>query len=66
MVEFNVKRFSANMGAGAVKPRWVIGAFIIKHKLRLSDEETLLSISYPTCGKAIPGQFILGLETYRP
>lgn len=25
--------------------RWVIGIFIIKHKLRLSDEELLLSIS---------------------
>jgi hypothetical protein len=45
MVEVYAKRFSANMGARAVNPRWVIGAFIIKHKLRLTDEETLLSIS---------------------
>lgn len=61
MVEVYVTRFSPNMGAGAVNPRWVIGAFIIKHKLRLSDEETLLSISENPYM-----QFFLGLETYRP
>jgi len=61
MVEAYVKRFSPNMGAGAVNPRWVIGAFIIKHKLRLSDEETLLSISENPYM-----QFFLGLETFRP
>ena len=61
MVEVYAKRFSLNMGAGAVNPRWVIGAFIIKHKLRLCDEETLLSISENPYM-----QFFLGLETYRP
>ena len=61
MVEVYAKRFSANMGARAVNPRWVIGAFIIKHKLRLTDEETLLSISENPYM-----QFFLGLETYRP
>jgi len=61
MVETYVKRFSLNMGAVAVNPRWVIGAFIIKHKLRLSDEETLLSISENPYM-----QFFLGLETYQP
>ena len=61
MVEVYVKRFSPNMGAGAVNPRWVIGAFIIKHKLRLSDEEALLSISENPYM-----QFFLGLETFRP
>ena len=61
MVQVYVKRFSPNMGAGAVNPRWVIGAFIIKHKLRLADEETLLSISENPYM-----QFFLGLETYRP
>jgi len=61
MVEVYAKRFSPNMGAGAVNPRWVIGAFIIKHKLRLADEETLLSISENPYM-----QFFLGLETYRP
>ncbi|NBC03860.1 MAG: IS5 family transposase [Bacteroidetes bacterium] len=61
MVEAYIKRFSPNMGAGAVNPRWVIGGFIIKHKLRLSDEETLLSISENPYM-----QFFLGLETFRP
>ena len=61
MVEIYAKRFSPNMGAKAVNPRWVIGAFIIKHKLRLTDEETLLSISENPYM-----QFFLGLETYRP
>jgi len=61
MVEVYAKRFSPNMGAGTVNPRWVIGAFIIKHKLRLADEETLLSISENPYM-----QFFLGLETYRP
>ncbi|HLR76602.1 MAG TPA: IS5/IS1182 family transposase, partial [Balneolaceae bacterium] len=45
MVGIYRKKFSPNMGAGATNPRWAVGAFIIKHKLRLSDEETLLSIS---------------------
>jgi len=49
------------MGAKAVNPRWIIGAFIIKHKLRLTDEETLLSISENPYM-----QFFLGLEAYRP
>lgn len=61
MVQVYAKRFSPNMGAGAVNPRWVIGAFIIKHKLRLSDQETLLSISENPYM-----QFFLGLQTYRP
>jgi len=61
MVEIYRKKFSPDMGAQATNPRWVIGAFIIKHKLRLSDEETLLSISENPYM-----QFFLGLETYRP
>jgi len=35
MVQVFAKRFSPNMGAGAVNPRWVNGTFIIKHKLGL-------------------------------
>jgi len=61
MVDVYVKRFSLTKGAGAVNPRWVIGAFIIKHKLRLSDQETLLSISENPYM-----QFFVGLETFRP
>lgn len=61
MVAIYRKRFSADFGAQARNPRWVIGAFIIKHKLRLSDEETLQSISENPYM-----QFFLGLETYHP
>lgn len=61
MVGIYQKKFSSYMGAEATNPRWVIGAFIIKHKLRLSDEETLLTISENPYM-----QFFLGLETYRP
>jgi len=55
------ERFSTNMGAKSTDPRWVIGAFIIKHKLNLSDEETLRSISENPYM-----QFFLGLEDYVP
>ena len=61
MVKVYATRFSPTMGAGSVNPRWIIGAFIIKHKLCLSDEETLLSISENPYM-----QFFLGLQTYRP
>lgn len=61
MVGIYQQKFSPDMGAGATNPRWVIGAFIIKHKLRLSDEETLLSISENPYM-----QFFLGLGTYHP
>lgn len=44
MDEAYIKRFSPNMGAGAIYPRWVIGTFIIKHKLQLSNEETLFNL----------------------
>ena len=61
MVATYRKKFSSDMGAGATNPRWVIGAFIIKHKLGFSDEETLQSISENPYM-----QFFLGLDTYRP
>lgn len=49
------------MGAKATDPRIVIGAFIIKHKLNLSDEETLQTISENPYM-----QFFLGLQDYAP
>ena len=45
MVSIYQKNFSVDMGATAINPRWFIGAFIIKHKLGLSDEEVLQTIS---------------------
>lgn len=40
MVEVYAKRFSLTLVVRAVNPRWVI-----KHKLQLTDEETLPDIS---------------------
>lgn len=61
MVAIYRKKFSPHLGSPAINPRWVIGAFIIKHKLTLSDEETLQSISENPYM-----QFFLGLKTYHP
>ncbi len=61
MVKIYSKRFSAQLGAKAIDPRIMIGAFIIKHKLKLSDEETLQSI----CENPYM-QFFLGLQDYTP
>lgn len=61
MVSIYSKKFSKQMGAGTVNPRHIIGAFIIKHKLRLSDEETLQTISENPYM-----QFFLGLDDYTP
>ena len=57
MVNIYKKKFSGNMGAKTINPRQVIGAFIIKHKLDLTDEETLIIISENPYM-----QFFLGLE----
>lgn len=61
MVERYVKNYSAHMGTPAVNPRWMIGAFIIKHKLGLSDEETVQTIAENPYM-----QFFLGLPTFHP
>jgi transposase, IS5 family len=61
MINIYKKKFSREMGAPSINPRFIIGAFIIKHKLGLSDEETLQTISENPYM-----QFFLGLEDYRP
>lgn len=61
LVNIYKRKFSVNMGAKSVNPRHIIGAFIIKHKLGLSDEETLLTISENPYM-----QFFLGLDHYTP
>lgn len=61
MIKIYSKKFSDRMGAGSINPRFIIGAFIIKHKLRLSDEETLQTISENPYM-----QFFLGLDDYTP
>ena len=61
LVNIYKKKFSVNMGARGVNPRHMIGAFIVKHKLGLSDEETMMTISENPYM-----QFFLGLEHYHP
>ena len=61
LVNVYKKKFSVGLGAKAIDPRLVIGAFIIKHKLGLSDEETLQTISENPYM-----QFFLGLQEYVP
>ena len=61
MVGIYKKKFSREIGAPSVNPRYIIGAFIIKHKLKLSDEETLQTVSENPYM-----QFFLGLEDYTP
>ena len=53
--------FSEKMGAGSKNPRVIIGAFIIKHKLCISDEETLDIISENPYM-----QFFMGLNHFCP
>ena len=45
LVKIYSKQFDNNLGAKAINPRIIIGVFIIKHKLNLSDEEVLITIS---------------------
>lgn len=61
LVKIYKKRFSTSLGAKGIDPRQVIGAFIVKHKLGLTDEETLLTISENPYM-----QFFLGLDHYQP
>ena len=61
MVSIYQNNFSVDMGAKSIDPRWVIGAFIIKHKLGLSDEEVLQTISENPYM-----QYFLGLANFNP
>ena len=61
LVSVYMKRFNTNHGSPGIDPRIIIGALIIKHKLRLSDEETIVTISENPYM-----QFFLGLNNYSP
>ena len=61
LVEIYKRKFSNNLGARSIDPRIMIGAMIIKHKLNLSDEETLQSIRENPYM-----QYFLGLREYSP
>jgi hypothetical protein len=61
MIKAYAGRFNDRLGAKAINPRIIIGAIIIKHKLNLSDEETLQTISENPYM-----QYFLGLQDYVP
>jgi len=45
LVKIYKSKFSNKQGTPSTNPRWIIGSLIIKHLLRLSDQETLQIIS---------------------
>src|SRR5690554_1377184 len=51
----------SDVGRKAINPRIVIGSLFIKHKLNLSDEETVLLIR-----ENLYMQYFLGLDEYYP
>jgi len=61
MASIYYSKLSRSMGRKTVNARIVIGALIIKHKLNLTDEETLLTISENPYM-----QYFLGLEAFHP
>ena len=61
MVKHWTSQYSKSMGAAGINPRILLGAMIIKHKLNLTDEQTILIISENPYM-----QFFLGLEEFNP
>jgi len=59
MASIYYRTMSADMGAPAIDARIVIGAMIIKHKLKLDDRETIETIR-----ENMYIQYFLGLEEY--
>lgn len=55
------KKYNLNQGSSGVNLRMIIGSLIVKHKLNLTDEETLAIIQENPYM-----QFFLGLETFNP
>lgn len=56
-----IKSLDPDKGAPALDPRIAVGSLIVKHKLNLSDEETVMTIQ-----ENIYIQYYLGLNTYHP
>ncbi len=61
MVGIYARSMDPGRGAGTVSPRVLLGALVIKHRLGLSDRETLQTISENPYM-----QFFLGLDNYHP
>lgn len=56
-----IRKMNLGRGAPAVDPRIVIGSLYIKHKLKLSDEETIQTIQENPYM-----QYFLGINVYNP
>lgn len=61
LVKPYMQKMNSVKGASAVNPRVVVGSLYIKHKLKLSDEETLATIQENPFM-----QYFLGLNVYHP
>lgn len=61
LVKIYKSKFSERQGASSINPRWIIGTLIIKHLIKLSDEETLQTISENSYR-----QFFLDLNSFHP
>lgn len=61
LVKPYMRKMDLGRGAPAVNPRVVVGSLYIKHKLKLSDEETI-----PTIQENPYMQYFLGLNVYHP
>jgi IS5 family transposase len=56
-----VSKMKSDKGAQAINPRVIVGSLFIKHKLNLSDEETIRTIQENPYM-----QFFMGLNEYHP
>jgi IS5 family transposase len=61
LVREYVKSLNPNIGTPGLDPRVAVGSLIVKHKLNLSDEETIRTIQ-----ENIFIQYFLGLDRYHP
>ena len=61
LVREYTKSLNQHMGAPGLDPRIAVGSLIVKHKLNLSDEETVRYIQ-----ENIFVQYFLGLDRYHP
>lgn len=61
LVKPYIRKMALVKGAPAINPRVIVGGLYVKHKLKLSDEETLQTIQENPYM-----QFFLGLNVYHP
>lgn len=60
IVKSYIAKMNINLGRPGINPRVAIGAFLVKHILKLSDEETLKTIQ-----ENVYVQYFLGFNTYQ-